>query len=200
MEISDEPAALAEARKALGGIRIEGPVYGDMCQVVQHNGELVERVRRHYAMLEAQKRIRPDFPNEMQILYMRDRQTFSFLMFPELLDIGYHVGKIIGEKFIAPFLTGKNLKEIMESNLHFAEDHKYARQEIVTAADDYAVYRNYQCADCYGFPNIGLKICCYEAGTAAGAFGPPLGRPVQVRETKCCASGDEYCEFEVKVL
>jgi predicted hydrocarbon binding protein len=200
MEISDELKALAGVRRILGDIRIEGPVYRDMARLAGQNGELVERVRRHYAMMEARERIRPDFPNEMQILYMRDRQTFSFLMFPELLEIGYHVGKIIGEKFIAPFLAGKNLKEIMESNLHFAEEHGYARQEIVAVRNDHAVYRNHQCADCYGFPDIGLKICCYEAGTAAGAFGPPLGRPVRVRETKCCASGDEYCEFEVEVL
>jgi predicted hydrocarbon binding protein len=200
MKISDDLKALAGARGILGGIRIEGPVYNDMRQLIQQNGELVERARQHYAMFDAQKWIRPDFPNEMQILYMRERQIFSFLMFPELLDIGYHVGKIIGEKFIAPLLTGKNLEEIMKSNLHIAEEHKYARQEIVTVDTDHAVYRNYQCADCYGFPNIRLKICCYEAGTAAGAFGPPLGRPVEVEETKCCANGDEYCEFEVKVL
>jgi predicted hydrocarbon binding protein len=200
MGISEELKALAGVRGTLGGISIEGPVYQDMCQMIGQNRELVERMRQHYAMFGEQKWIRPDFPNEMQILYMRERQTISFLLFPELLDMGYYIGKIIGEKFIAPALTGKNLKEIMESNLHIAEEHKYARQEIVTVDNNHAVYRNYQCADCYGFPNIGLKICCYEAGTAAGAFEPLLGRPVRVREIKCCANGDEYCEFEVNVL
>ena len=44
-----------------------------------------------------------------------------------------------------------------------------------------------------------MKICAYEAGTAAGCFARPLGRPVEVVETKCCANGDPYCEFEVHV-
>jgi predicted hydrocarbon binding protein len=201
MPVNEESLhALKKARKTLGGICIEGPVYDNMRQVIQQSPELVGRILDHYAMMGEGKQIRPHFPNEMQILYMRDRQTLSFLLFPELLEIGYQVGRLIGEKFIAPFLTGKTLPEIMQSNLHFAEEHKYARQEIVTVREDYAVYRNYECADCYGLPNIGHKICCYEAGTAAGSFETPLGKPVQVREIKCCAAGDEYCEFEVKVV
>ena len=87
----------------------------------------------------------------------------------------------------------------MKSNEPIAARHGYARQEVVEAREDYAVYRNYECADCYGLPNIGMKVCCYEAGTAAGCFSAALGRPVAVTETKCCANGDEYCEFEVIV-
>ncbi|MDR1972959.1 MAG: hypothetical protein LBQ46_13680 [Treponema sp.] len=195
-----EKKGLDGAREKLKDIRIEGPVYEGMRQIVNDHPELVRRILDHYAMLERGEWIRPNLPNEMQILYMRDRQTLSFLLFPEMLEIGYQVGRLIGEKFIAPFLTGRTLPEIMQSNLHFALDHNYARQEIVTAAEDYAVYRNYECADCYGLPNIGLNICCYEAGTAAGSFETPLGRPVQVRETKCCANGSDFCEFEVTVL
>ncbi|MBC8569686.1 hypothetical protein H8709_02460 [Oscillospiraceae bacterium NSJ-54] len=171
-----------------------------MGKVVDRSPELVERILKHYEMMDKGEWIRPNFSNDMQILYMRDRQTFSFLLFPELLEIGYQVGRLIGEKFIAPYLTGKTLPEIMESNLHFAGDHNYAHQEIVVAREDYAVYRNYECADCYGMPNIGMKICCYEAGTAAGCFEIPLGKHVVVTETKCCANGDDYCEFEVKVV
>jgi predicted hydrocarbon binding protein len=194
------PHSLEEARKQLREIRIEGPVYDGMRYLVNKTPELADRILEHYAMLGRGERIRPNFPNEMQILYMRDRQTLSFLLFPELLEIGYQVGRLIGEKFIAPYLSGSTLPEIMASNLHFAADHNYARQEIVTATNDYAVYRNYECADCYGLPNIGLAICCYEAGTAAGSFETPLGRPVRVRETKCCANGSDFCEFEVTVL
>jgi predicted hydrocarbon binding protein len=193
-------AGLEEARGRLGEIRIAGPVYDGMRRLLDRNPELVERILDHYGMVGRGEQIRPNFPNEMQILYMRDRQTLSFLLFPELLEIGYQVGRLIGEKFIAPYLSGSTLPEIMSSNLHFAADHKYARQEIVTVTGDYAVYRNYECADCYGLPNIGLAICCYEAGTAAGSFEPLLGRPVRVRETTCCAKGGDFCEFEVTVL
>lgn len=96
-------------------------------------------------------------------------------------------------------LMGKTLPEILNSNQPIAARHGYAREEIVVAREDFGIYRHYECADCYGLPNIGMKICAYEAGTAAGCFARPLGRPVEVVETKCCANGDPYCEFEVHV-
>ena len=98
-----------------------------------------------------------------------------------------------------PMLMGKTLPEILNSNQPIAARHGYAREEIVVAREDFGIYRHYECADCYGLPNIGMKICAYEAGTAAGCFARPLGRPVEVVETKCCANGDPYCEFEVHV-
>ena len=39
----------------------------------------------------------------------------------------------------------------------------------------------------------------YEAGTAAGMFSTALGKKCRVTETKCCADGDDYCEFLVEV-
>lgn len=87
-----------------------------------------------------------------------------------------------------------------ENNQPIAKEHGYAIQEIVECREDFAVYRNYECADCYGLPNIGMKICVYEAGTAAGCLGLPLGKRVEVTEVKCCANGDPYCEFEVRVM
>ena len=107
--------------------------------------------------------------------------------------------RVIGDVFIAPMLMGKTLPEILNSNQPIAARHGYAREEIVVAREDFGIYRHYECADCYGLPNIGMKICAYEAGTAAGCFARPLGRPVEVVETKCCANGDPYCEFEVHV-
>lgn len=181
-------------------LRIDDRAYREMGQVIDRSPELVARIQEHYRMLDEHRPLRPTLGNDMQIFYMRDRQTFTFLMFPELLDMAYQTARIIGEKFIAPYLTGKTLPEIMLSNQPIAAQHGYAIQEIVECREDFAIYRNYECADCYGMPNIGMKICAYEAGTAAGCFETPLGRPVEVRETKCCANGDDYCEFEVRVL
>ena len=96
-------------------------------------------------------------------------------------------------------MRGKTLPEILNSNQPIAAAHRYAHEEIVVAREDFGIYRHYECADCYGLPNIGMKICAYEAGTAAGCFAKPLGRPVEVIETKCCANGDPYCEFEIHV-
>ena len=118
---------------------------------------------------------------------------------PELLKLEYEVARVIGDVFIAPMMRGKTLPEILNSNQPIAAAHRYAHEEIVVAREDFGIYRHYECADCYGLPNIGMKICAYEAGTAAGCFAKPLGRPVEVIETKCCANGDPYCEFEIHV-
>lgn len=144
-------------------------------------------------------RLRPHFPNRMQYLYMRDRQTFGFVLFPELIPIAYQIGRMIGMAFDAPRREGLSLKEALESAIGVAAEFDYGRQEIVKVEDDFAVYRTYECADCHGMPDIGMKICPYEAGTAAGALERTLGRPVRVEEVKCVANGDLYDEFEIYV-
>ena len=145
--------------------------------------------------------IRPHYPNKMQFIYMRDRQTFTFALFPELLPLAYQAGRAIGAAFDAPRRTGITLAEAMSSAIGVAHQFDYGRQEIVKvdAGADFGVYRTYECADCYGLPNLGLCLCAYEAGIAAGALEMTLGRPVQVSEVRCCANGDPYDEFEVRL-
>ncbi|WP_245527616.1 V4R domain-containing protein [Methanotorris igneus] len=60
--------------------------------------------------------------------------------------------------------------------------------------------RIYECANCAGLPNIGKKICCFEAGFFAGVLKNILDKDVRVVEVKCYASGDDCCEFEVRIL
>lgn len=171
----------------------------EMGAYLQRQEALVNTLLSAYQMYDNGIPFRPTLGNEMQIMYMRERQTLSFLFFPELLKIEYEIARVIGDVFIAPMMMGKTLPEIMQSNQPIAASHGYAHEEIVVAREDFAIYRHYECADCYGLPNIGMKICAYEAGTGAGCFAKPLGRPVEVIETKCCANGDPYCEFEVHV-
>ena len=67
-------------------------------------------------------------------------------------------------------LGGYTLPEIMSSNQPLPGRDGYAIEEVVEVDEKHAIYRHYECADCYGIPNIGMKICTYEAGTAAGCF------------------------------
>lgn len=146
------------------------------------------------------KKIRPRLGNTMPFNYMRERQTLTFMLHPELKETAYNIGYIIGEQVCSDMIRGKSLSEIMDSNSPIAEKDGYAFEEIVEADDTHAVYRHYECADCYGLPVIGDRICVYEAGVAAGMFSTALGKRVRVTERKCCAAGDEYCEFFVEVL
>ena len=191
---------LEEVRKILREKVIITPqISEEMSQTVRRQEALVDSMLRAYTMYDNGIPIRPTLGNEMQIMYMRERQTLSFLMFPELLKLEYEIARVIGDVFIAPMLVGKTLPESLQSNQPTAAAHRYAREEIVVAREDFGISPHYECADCYGLPTIGMKICAYEAGTAAGCFSKPLGRPVEVIETKCCANGDPYCEFEIHV-
>ena len=171
----------------------------EMADTIRRQEALVDYMLSAYDKYDNGIPMRPTLGNEMQIMYMRERQTLSFLLFPELLKLEYEVARVIGDVFMAPMMMGKTLPEILNSNQPIAARHRYAHEEIVTVSEDFGIYRHYECADCYGLPNIGMKICAYEAGTAAGCFSKPLGRPVEVIETKCCANGDPYCEFEIHV-
>ena len=144
--------------------------------------------------------LRPSLPNDIQFLYMRDRQTFTFVLFPELLPLAYQVGRSIGA-LVDAWHRDENpdLGPLLREALELAPLHGYARPEIVTVQEDFAVYRMHECADCYGLPDVGYPICVYEAGVTAGALEAGLGRAVQVREVKCCAAGDAYCEYEIRV-
>jgi predicted hydrocarbon binding protein len=161
---------------------------------------LVESVHEDYTAYYDKRPIRPTLPNDIQFLYMRDRQTFMFVLFPELLPIAYQVGRSIGA-LVDAWHRDENpdLGALLQEALELAPVHGYARSEIVTAEQDFAVYRHYESADSFGLPNVGFPVCVYEAGVAAGALEAGLGRPVDVREVKCCAAGDSFCEFEVRV-
>lgn len=153
-----------------------------------------------YAAQKKGVKIRPRLGDQMPLNYMRERQTLTFLAYPELMEAAYEISRVIGESITSDQIKGRTLPEIMDSNQPIAERDGYAFEEIVEADETHAVYRHYECADCFGLPNIHAKICIYEAGTAAGMFSTALGRKCRVTETKCCANGDPCCEFLVEVM
>jgi predicted hydrocarbon binding protein len=174
----------------------------EMIQTLQEaaDGELVDSVHGDYTAYYEKRQLRPTLPNDIQFLYMRDRQTFMFTLFPELLPVGYQIGRAVGALVDAWHRDeNPNLGELLREALELAPIHGYGRPEIVHVEEDFAIYREHECADCYGMPKIGYPICVYEAGVTAGALEAGLGRPVEVREVKCCAAGDPYCEYEITV-
>ena len=59
-------------------------------------GELVGSIHEDYTAYYQKRPIRPTLPNDIQFLYMRDRQVFSFVLFPELMPVAYQVGRAVG--------------------------------------------------------------------------------------------------------
>ena len=108
---------LEEVRKTLREkIIITPQVSEEMSQTVRRQEALVDSLLRAYTLYDNGVPMRPTLGNEMQIMYMRERQTLSFLLFPELLKLEYEVARVIGDVFIAPMMRGKTLPEILNSN------------------------------------------------------------------------------------
>lgn len=191
---------IKEIRSRLANLTFDEETVQAMREKIAAHPELGTAFGEAYGKYSRGESIRPTLGNEMQIFYMRERQTLTFLLFPELLKLEYEVARMIGESVMADQMGGYTLPEIMAHNEPIAARDKYAIEKVIEADEKHAVYRHYECADCYGVPNIGMKICAYEAGTAAGCFSAALGKRCEVTETKCCANGDPYCEFLVTVM
>ena len=88
--------------------------------------------------------------------------------------------------------------ESFEELMQFFEEYKIGILEIIEGMP--LRLRVYECVDCAGLPNIGKKVCCFEAGILAGVLKNIFNKDVHVVEVKCYASGDDCCEFEVKIL
>ncbi len=197
MKLEDARAAIGRAPEP-GDAELLQEMLAKLRQAA--GGQLVESVHGDYTDYYAKRPLRPTLPNDIQFLYMRDRQTFMFVLFPELLPIGYQVGRSVGA-LVDAWHRDENpdLGKLLAEALELAPIHGYGRPEIVKVEENFAIYREHECADCYGMPNVGYPICVYEAGVTAGALEVGLGRPVEVREVKCCAAGDPYCEYEIRV-
>jgi len=50
--------------------------------------------------------------------------------------------------------------------------------------------------DCSGLPITGENVCIYDEGFIAGIIETYTGKPYDVREIDCWASGDRVCRFE----
>jgi len=164
---------------------IDQELLRDMDEKLQKlaGGGFIKAYADQVKMFDTGTQIRPNFSNEMQIMYMRDRQTFMFALIPELMPIAYQVGRMVGSFFDAPRREGMGLPEALATGINVADMHKYGHQEVVKADEEFAIYRTYECADCYGMPNIGMKICVYEAGVTAGAIEKILGNLFRVRKS-----------------
>ncbi len=101
----------------------------------------------------------------------------------------YESGKEFGKS-----LNTKSIDEVVK----FCKDYKVGLIEIVNKNP--IQIRVYECISCSGLPEIGKKLCYFEAGFIAGCLENILGKKVQVRETHCAGLGNDYCQFEVKIL
>lgn len=71
---------------------------------------------------------------------------------------------------------------------------------IVLISDEKIIIQLFECFTCGEMEYRGKPICYFEGGILAGAISNISGEPMDAKETKCNALGDDYCEFELTPL
>lgn len=143
---------------------------------------------------------RPTLGDSVNIRILQDR-AILYALSPGTSDLLYFAGRELGTAYARKVgLKKPGLKEALEASAGLAEKHKLGRNQVVNVDDGSAVVRMHECATSYGLPNLGLRVCAFDAGIQAGFFAQLLGKRVVSSETKCNANGEEYCEFEIRVL
>jgi uncharacterized protein len=114
-------------------------------------------------------------------------------------DAGYVAGTafyqhILGDKKDFPDLVKSLQSTLKEMGIGILRVEKADLQEmefILTVAED---------LDCSGLPFTDEVICHYDEGFIAGILEAHTGKPFEVREIDCWASGDRVCRFDVRMV
>lgn len=143
---------------------------------------------------------RPQLGEDIPILVFRAFRVFSSIYLGEkgaeaiLLSAGREFGKEVGEK-----LKHEDLDRYIMNVADFVRDAKVGLLIPVERNEERIVVALDECITCAGMPNIGKKICHFEAGFVAGIVESYLNKRVRVYESKCNAHGDHICEVVVEL-
>ncbi|MEM5834796.1 MAG: 4-vinyl reductase [Candidatus Aenigmatarchaeota archaeon] len=103
------------------------------------------------------------------------------------------------KKFLPKDLTKK---EVIEDFLKYLEYWGFGNVDIVTLEVEEEIkslIRIYDCSFFQYYEKSNKPVCYITAGIIAGLFSAVLDKKVSVKERKCKAIGDNFCEFEVSL-
>ncbi|MBD3191923.1 MAG: hypothetical protein GF308_14845, partial [Candidatus Heimdallarchaeota archaeon] len=103
--------------------------------------------------------------------------------------------------------SDKRFKEVMKGFVKYFGDNETINipmklattAQIVRCEAERAVLRIDGLASASGAPYVGEPLCHFTAGEIAGITYALTGKNTVVHETKCVATGYDFCEFEIKV-
>lgn len=110
---------------------------------------------------------------------------------PVLHEAGVKVGEALYPRVEDPSLPG------MLANLaRFWEAQKLGRMEIL--CEDPLDIVVHDCFECQDLPYLGRPACALDSGIFEAIFTRFHDRPAKVRETRCYAMGNDWCEFLIE--
>lgn len=110
---------------------------------------------------------------------------------PILHEAGFQVGETL-----YPSLKAPDDQKFLENLAQFWDSHQLGRVELKST--DPLVINVYDCFECKGLPYMGKTACAFDSGLLMALFSAHYNKPREVTETKCYATGDDYCQFFVE--
>ncbi len=147
---------------------------------------------------------RPHLGEDIPILVFRAFRVFTGVHLEDMVghmgaitliqkagrELGREVGNTLKDEDLNAYL-GKVIDFVKDSKIGLLVPVDVSQEKIVVALDE--------CITCSGMPNIGKRICHFEAGFVAGIVESYLNKRVRAYETKCNAHGDGICEVAVEL-
>lgn len=114
-------------------------------------------------------------------------------------NVLYKMGSRVGGRYVGSVIADLSTPELAFEELSriFKENGIGILSVSEASGDEIARIHLEESVTASGFPNIGKKVCHFEAGFIAGYYTKFFGKEVQVKEEECWANGDDDCEFAV---
>ena len=141
--------------------------------------------------------LRPTLGNEMNIAALQARAAMLSIS-PGTNDLVFFSGKRFGEAYAKSLDKKDEMRKGLDAWAEYMKANKIAVPEVASCDGKACIVRMRECAFSHGMPSLGLLVCQFDAGFLAGFLGVYTGGQYCVRETKCNANGDDYCEFVVR--
>jgi len=109
---------------------------------------------------------------------------------PILHRAGVKVGEAFYHKLKAP-----TMEKLTKNLADFWEENHLGRLKIKSLEPP--IIQAYDCFECEDLPPLGRPACSFDSGILEAVFSAHLGENVSVKETKCYAQYDQYCQFHV---
>ncbi len=147
---------------------------------------------------------RPHLGEDVPVLVFRAFRVFTGIYLEDTVghrgaitlvqNAGREFGKEVGKR-----LRHEDLDKYIMNVADFVKDLRVGLLIPIERSEERIVVALDECITCSGMPNIGKKICHFEAGFVAGIVESYLSKRVRVYESKRNAHGDNVCEVVVEL-
>ena len=112
---------------------------------------------------------------------------------------GYSCGKEIGERYVVLGKSGEDAATFTAAGSTYFGWGVVEIVELTREKGIVRVYNSFEARSCIvnNRERASKPVCNFFRGVIASIFEVSYNEEAEARETRCCAMGDEYCEFEV---